>query len=1007
MRGALIIYTLLIFIGVNLLTNISYSSITYDSGNNRIIVVGDSVCGNSSSNPCTFEDIYQADKAGTLTLVDRDGITGTDSEPVNNTYNLRPADEKVLGGAKHDLWVEIENWDGFSNATIRLIGKDEAGNDQTEDIVVTGNGIYYSSKLWTELTQTQVVSVTGSGSFDYELVQGQWGIVSKQGENQYKFSCKLQIGDGITETWLVDAGKTVIHDINDNFIILQSYGHLRLGTVVDETKRTTKDGCFIYTTAYDKYLIDYYENATFELYSTTLYAKERAVLYTRASPVINRIWNCVFIHVRIWGMPATVDFYRTTWQSAVAGPRFTHAGAFASDILVTDCGQGVQLIALTDDMTIRNYRIVNEDVSFNCIRHNANVYAINVDCKWIVEWKLTNYGKIYRQYTFNLRVVDAEGNPIPDARVKIWDNAGNLVVNETTDSNGRIPEQILTYGYYDQDHGSTPVMITPHTIRIHHQDYPPKEFQFVADEPIDWTISLKDRPKSSGIIQVYGTEYYPGEEGIIYAQLLYGDGTPANNAVCNVTIWNKDNMLVSNQQMKHITNSNGMYYYNFTVPDDISVFLADVVCENPTAYGSAEFHVSNIDEIAKRVWNYTERTLTDYNESSIAYAVWNYTNRTLTEYNESSIAQAVWDYTNRTLTNWNFTQGYIADYDVAELVYPGKEWKATLTISTIDGTPIDVDYVVVKIYDPSQTLVLTKNMTYISTGAYKVEWSVPASPALGLYQTFAEIYKDGVLVTKKYKVFRVAQIGPADIRVTALQKYVKKGESLPLKIEIKNAGGIGADFQITYWIEKDSGKYEETTETLYVAGGETKTIYRDILVPMIISKGPSWIKAKAFYDPSQPEAYSQDTFYISEGISEERGGGFTFAPTEPTKYPLIIIVSAPRPVDIYIYGCNNTLIKKIPHATGIVTEFLDEGKYIIKYVYDGKAASVSINLDRPRYITLSFQKTQEAVDIYPFIFGVVAVIASGIVFYLIIKRFRRSYISTDLSLRGFELHYEK
>jgi len=899
MRGAFIIYTLLIFIGVNLLTNICYSSITYDSGSNTIIIVGDSVCGNSSSNPCTFEDIYQADVA---------------------------------------------------------------------------NG---------------------------------WGVVSKQGDNQYEFRCKLQIGDGTNETWFADTSKEISHTINDNFVYIPSHGHFRCGVIVDEVNKTTKDGCFIYTNSSDKYIIEFANGGTLELYSTTISAESSTKIQSTYGGGGHRIWNCNMIHVEVGGTgtPPEVDFYRTNWQSSLAGPSFTTINA--SDILISDCTYGTIWFSIYTPVTIKNYRMIGETYSFLCFHLDADLYAINVECKWKPLWYLSNAGKIYRQYTFNLKVVDEAGNPIPGASVKIWDNAGNLVVNETTDSNGRIPEQILTYGYYDQDHGSTPVMITPHTIRIHHQDYPPKEFQFVADEPIDWTISLKDRPKSSGIIQVYGTEYYPGEEGIIYAQLLYGDGTPANNAVCNVTIWNKDNMLVSNQQMKHITNSNGMYYYNFTVPDDISVFLADVVCENPTAYGSAEFHVSNIDEIAKRVWNYTERTLTDYNESSIAYAVWNYTDRTLTEYNESSIAQAVWDYTNRTLTNWNFTQGYIADYDVAELVYPGKEWKATLTITTIDGFPVDADKVVVKIYDPSQTLVLTKNMSRISTGAYMVEWSVPASPALGLYQTFAEVYKDGSLITKKYKVFRVAQTGPADIRVTALQKYIKKGENLPIKIEIKNAGGIGTDFQISYWIEKDSGSYEETTETIYVAGGETKTIYRDIYVPMIVSKGSAWIKAKAFYDPSQPEAYSQDTFYISEGISEERGGGFTFAPTEPTKYPLIIIVSAPRPVDIYIYGCNNTLIKKIPHATGIVTEFLDEGKYIIKYVYDGKAALVSINLDRPRYITLSFQKTQEAVDIYPFIFGVVAVIASGIVFYLIIKRFRRSYISTDLSLRGFELHYEK
>jgi len=872
------LYILLIFIGINLLINISHAAITYDADNNRIIVVGDADCGNSSSNPCTFEDIYQADVA---------------------------------------------------------------------------NG---------------------------------WDVVSKQDDNQYAITCALQIGDGTNETWLIDTNKEISFTGEITLIEIKNKGHFRLGEIIDETNRTTSGGCYLYmTSSYGYNFIRLYDTAELELFSSTINGNPSVNIEMRSGSNFIRLWNSLLIHTETSanGGIAQADLYRVTIQQT-EGVLFNFL--YGNDIAITDSSVGLQLSNVVSPITINNVRMINEETSFDCSWVDADVYVINTECKWIFEW-VSSGGKIYRQYTFNLKVVDSEGNPIPGASIKIWDKNGNLVVDEITDSNGTIPEQILTYGYYDQDHGSTPVMFTPHTIRIHHRDYPPREFQFILDKPIDWTISLKDRPKSSGIIQVYGTEYYPGEEGIIYAQVLYGDGTPANNAVCNVTIWNKDNVLLSNQQMKYITDSNGIYYYNFTVPSDISVFLADVVCENPSVYGSAEFHVTNIAEIASLVWSYANRTLTDYNESSIAQSVWNYTDRTLTNYNETSIAYAVWNYTNRTLTRWNFTQGYIADYDVAELVYPGKEWKATLTVTTIDGTPVDVDNIVVKIYDPSQTLVLTKDMTHISTGAYKVEWSVPASPALGLYQTFAEVYKDGVLITKKYKVFRVAQTGPADIRVTALQKYIKKGEHLPIKIEVKNAGGIGTDFQITYWIEKDSGKYEETTETLYIAGGETKTIYRQVLVPMTISIGSAWIKAKAYYDPSQPEAYSQDTFYITEGIAEERGGGITFAPYQPTKYPLIIIISSTRPVHIYIYDGEGFFIKDIPDATGIVQVVLDEGKYKIRFVCDGKEKEVYVDLDRPKYVSISFQVSFSGMIIY-FVFVFAGIVTTIIMAVLIVRRFR-------------------
>ena len=71
--------------------------------------------------------------------------------------------------------------------------------------------------------------------------------------------------------------------------------------------------------------------------------------------------------------------------------------------------------------------------------------------------------------------------------------------------------------------------------------------------------------------------------------------------------------------------------------------------------------------IQKMVWNYTTRTLTnfnfsvDVNSSEIAETVWNYINRTLTDYNQSDltdydlIQKMVWNATVRTLTEFNFT----------------------------------------------------------------------------------------------------------------------------------------------------------------------------------------------------------------------------------------------------------------------------------------------------------------------------------------------------------------
>ena len=885
-------------------------AITYDPDTNTITVTG-----YTEGSPCTFEDVYNADKSGTLTLVDRDEITGTDTDPVNNTYNLRPADEKVMGGAKQDLWIEIENWSGFTDATIRLIGKDEAGNDQTEDITVTDNGTYYSSKLWTELTQTQVISVNGSGSFDYKLVQGQWGVVSKQGNNQYEFNCTLQIGDGKTETWLIDVNK-MIYEYVSVFLYIKKYGHVRLGKVLNSEKKSTSGGCFVYAKKTNSFIIRMEQYSYLELYSTTLAAGGRVFF----EPTINaniKIWNCNFEHIDFSGSPAQLDIYRLYYTQVHYGLR----GIFTSaeDIRIADVDYVTTWYHRSESAVIKNIVTDKEEqYSFYLVNYTGNLYFIDTDWKWR-GYFYSSSAKVYRQYTFNLKVVDEARNPIPGASVKIWDNAGNLVVNETTDSNGRIPEQILTYGYYDQDHWSTPVMITPHTIRIHHQDYPPKEFQFVADEPIDWTISLKDRPKSSGIIQVYGTEYYPGEEGIIYAQLLYGDGTPANNAVCNVTIWNKDNMLVSNQQMKHITNSNGMYYYNFTVPDDISVFLADVVCENPTAYGSAEFHVSNIDEIAKRVWNYTERTLTDYNESSIAQSVWNYTNRTLTGISITGI---------EIHTTGDF------------FYYPGNIVKIPFVItSRTDGEPVDYDSIKITIYNPSMEVIAEDLIpTKISTGIYYIDYNLSDLADYGIYPVIINATYQSCH-TARIATFKVLPPAPVELSVETDKEQVFQGGSLSAKFTIKNER-YKTEYATLEYTLYDSNKeeilYKGTTQ-LVLSPQQTTEITRTLYIPLEAPTGLGIVEGKLTLKDSTVFAYAYVTISArAKGIVRN-------------KYILTFNNLTPEEQYIDIYK-NNSLIFQGLVKEGYSIE-LERGNYKVKLYTEGKKPNEFIlSLDRDMVI---------------------------------------------------------
>jgi len=460
--------------------------ISYDPGANRIIVTG-----YSEDSPCTFEDIYQADKAGELVLVDRNGVSGIDSDPVNNSCSLRPADEKVMGGAKHDLWIEIENFSGFTDATIRLIGKDVAGNDQTEDIVVTGNGTYYSDELWTELTQTQVVGVNGSGSFDYRVTQGQWGVVSKQGDNQFRIEARLDIGDGSTATYFADDQKVIdIHydrGLDPSIWYINANAVATFGKLQDEVEKRTSSGCvFLFTIPNRNFA--WRGSGTLYLYSCMVFSTGNYDF--RLERPTKRIYNCIFTR-KVFMYQISPDIFRLTVSGSPMP--FSDVAATLNDARIEGAYVAIEgWYATLKDKKFKNVKVIANAYAcrFWYFSSSYNFYLIDADIEnWKFDWRSSS-GKVWRQYTFNLEVVDTKGNPIPGASVKIWDKNNNLVVNETTDTNGKIPEQILNYGYYDEAHGNIPVMHTPHVLQISKPGFRTYKLRFTAGCPITWTIKL-------------------------------------------------------------------------------------------------------------------------------------------------------------------------------------------------------------------------------------------------------------------------------------------------------------------------------------------------------------------------------------------------------------------------------------------------------------------------------------------------------------------------------------
>jgi hypothetical protein len=98
---------------------------------------------------------------------------------------------------------------------------------------------------------------------------------------------------------------------------------------------------------------------------------------------------------------------------------------------------------------------------------------------------------------------------------------------------------------------------------------------------------------------VGGTEYISGDRGRTLAQITKmssGNQEPILTATCSVNItYPNGTAFITNGNAPFLTASNGLYYYNFTVPSTEGVYAVDYKCVDGSKeyYVSGTFHVSN------------------------------------------------------------------------------------------------------------------------------------------------------------------------------------------------------------------------------------------------------------------------------------------------------------------------------------------------------------------------------------------------------------------------------
>ena len=624
---------------------------------------------------------------------------------VDNTNNL-----SVLG----ENWVFYdmpERWDAFSKSGIgyytflrlRIVsvtaptegGRQGATTVKRGDntLLISGEGTLASPITWDTVYQADLA---GGGSAN---PAGAWGVVTKEGIGHYQAT---RIGVTISSNSYMKSEKEVFEWYGNTvkwWEIFSCAGYYRMGIKAGDGS-IHSGGRLIITYGYNMF----FSGPTY-IYDSTIY--ERIYSYPNISfsgnPTEFKKVNVEFTKFNIGGSNWSVDdfyyyngfgftigsqptLFKGYKARAVNWPIYFY-GDFAENIEVKDA----------DVQKILYYR---RNVDSYMINHI--VPLDNITLTFLGVAGTTYTGRLFDTYTFDLKVIDKDNNPINGASVKITDNQSNEW-NLTTDANGKITQQKLHkahYAYVPGSAGGDNVYVktdyNPFKIRISSQNYPSREFEFTLDKKTDWVLALKDRPMSVGTVKVWGTEYADDEAGTIYAQVTYGDGTPCNTiASTDITamVYKSDgSKIIDGANMTYVDGSNGIYKHDFigSTFSAEGVYIIDVKASSTspsiTAYDSNEIHISKtanrIKTMVSDIWDTATSTLTtagsigkllvdniDAKISGVAGEVWSYESRTLSGFGTlvadvwkntdnigstlaTNLGKAIWEYSTKTLSNF-------------------------------------------------------------------------------------------------------------------------------------------------------------------------------------------------------------------------------------------------------------------------------------------------------------------------------------------------------------------
>lgn len=360
----------------------------------------------------------------------------------------------------------------------------------------------------------RIITVTGFSESDpcsfwdvwnASNVEG-WDVVLKQGLKQYWVNdTEIDIGDGSIETWFADENVQVeFYYPADSWqwapMWVYANGHLRLGKVLDVSKRTSSNGVQMILTG-EVVLTGAPMTLggmdDLEIYSSSLIANLSNSGFGgevwQGYSGIFRVWNTILENFDICPSDySEADLYNLyIFDNPLSSALYlSWSPMFLQDVRLSSTYNFIYFCK--NGTTIKNVYGRNSIAeSLFCVVADPpnSYYLINPDFdNWTIWWQGSGSASVYRQYEFTLTVTNSSNQPIETANVTLYNNQGK-VGSWLTDSNGEISTQTLTMGFYNETGGNTIYNYNPYNLTITKTGYQTYTKNFTLTEKTKWEIA--------------------------------------------------------------------------------------------------------------------------------------------------------------------------------------------------------------------------------------------------------------------------------------------------------------------------------------------------------------------------------------------------------------------------------------------------------------------------------------------------------------------------------------